>query len=338
MKTFSLLTKLVLTTLLFLSAFIPNQVSASTENVELDILNIEDIDVNPDRNYARGNNPSISVLDNGLVIAIKDYQGKLSYQLGEYKNEQLYWTYPEEYDTGQNPSVTVLDNGHILEVHDTGSGRLFYNLGRYEDGKIIWYRVGKQYDTGRRPDLITLSNGVVMEVHEGQLFGGGYYTFGRYDETYSTMNWFNVGNRYGGNIQETVIAQLHDGDIINVAEEFGRPSHIPLFYRIGSIGSYSISWSPKTQYDNGYLPSIAVLLSGHILEVHTGNSTDAWYRLGKREGDEINWYTLGGNYSKGQNNDLAVLYNGVVVDVHEDGNGTLWYNLGRQEGDKMVWF
>ncbi|MEW9503453.1 hypothetical protein, partial [Jeotgalibacillus marinus] len=134
------------------------------ERVDWDWTN----DVSADENYANGESPAITVLDNDLVVSVNDKDGKLSYQLGEYDNDKVYWTKPVEYGDGEKPTIATLENGDLLEVHEGENHELHYNLGRYEDGTIDWYSVDNYYGKGDHPNVTLLTNGDIVLVFEGQ--------------------------------------------------------------------------------------------------------------------------------------------------------------------------
>ncbi|MEW9503393.1 hypothetical protein, partial [Jeotgalibacillus marinus] len=163
MKTF---TKILIALLMIFTLNTPVGASASTENVTLEYLDIDELSSSD--NYANGENPSITVLDNGLVVSVNDKDGKTSYQLGEYEDDQIFWTHPVEYGGGEKPTIATLTNGNIIEVHEGGNHELHYNLGRYEDGKIDWYSVNNYYGKGDHPNVTLLTNGDIVLVFEGQ--------------------------------------------------------------------------------------------------------------------------------------------------------------------------
>lgn len=75
------------------------------------------------------------------------------------------------YDQGTSPAVTANQNGVILEVHDSGSGHIWYWSGELEtelgESRLSWRRHGR-YDTGRRPSVLLDSQGRVIEVHQSE--------------------------------------------------------------------------------------------------------------------------------------------------------------------------
>ncbi|MEV0593870.1 hypothetical protein [Nonomuraea cavernae] len=71
-------------------------------------------------------------------------------------------------DIGANPAVAINGRGQVVEVHDSGSGALWYWTGRYgADGRVTWLRHGR-YDSGVTPAVALNDNGDLVEVHQSQ--------------------------------------------------------------------------------------------------------------------------------------------------------------------------
>jgi hypothetical protein len=82
-------------------------------------------------------------------------------------------------DTGYNPAVAINAHGQVVEVHDSGSGALWYWTGTYgADGRITWLRHG-QYDSGATPAVALNNNGQVVEVHKSQSANTLWYHAGQ---------------------------------------------------------------------------------------------------------------------------------------------------------------
>ncbi|MET8336868.1 hypothetical protein ABZV14_19870 [Streptosporangium canum] len=105
-------------------------------------------------------------------------------------------------DLGHDPAVALNANGQIVEVHDSGSGVLWYWTGRYDDGRVTWLRHGK-YDTGRTPAVALNDNGDLVEVHQSQN---------------ATTLWYRVGHLGAdGEISWSSSRQYDNGVLPSVA-------------------------------------------------------------------------------------------------------------------------
>ncbi|GAA4909622.1 hypothetical protein HD597_008370 [Nonomuraea thailandensis] len=82
-------------------------------------------------------------------------------------------------DLGHNPAVAINGRGQVVEVHDSGSGDLWYWTGVYgADGRVTWLRHGR-YDSGVTPAVALNDNGDLVEVHQSQSATTLWYRVGR---------------------------------------------------------------------------------------------------------------------------------------------------------------
>ncbi|MEW9503338.1 hypothetical protein [Jeotgalibacillus marinus] len=303
-----------------------------------------------DRDFANGNDPSVAVLDNGLLVSIKELDGTLSYQIGEYKFDQIYWSSPVDYDTGASPSVTVLDNGLILEIHDSGNtlNNLHYNIGKYENGYINWYDQinNNYYDNGVEPSVTILDNGDILEVHRGgdplnPNMYKMYYNLGRYTSD-GRIHWYSMGNNYDSG-KDPYITTLQDGRVLEV-HGTSNLANDSLWYNLGSFEDGKINWTKNEQFDGFGKDPLAIQLDNGsiftIFEGTRGNNNPIWHRTGEMNGNEIKWTSSTENQLFGRSNSVVQLHDGTLLNVHKDpNNNTLWYQFGRFEPaqNNVVW-
>jgi hypothetical protein len=108
--------------------------------------------------------PSIDTL-RGRVLTLLSGDGK---SRTEYRR-----------DAGFNPSVAINGRGQIVEVHDSGSGDLWYWTGTYgSNGRVTWLRHGR-YDTGITPAVALNDSGQLVEVHQSENFTTLWYHVGQ---------------------------------------------------------------------------------------------------------------------------------------------------------------
>ncbi|MEW9503339.1 hypothetical protein [Jeotgalibacillus marinus] len=314
--------------------FNPIKSYASTDKVELDYLDINEVDPKP--YYSWGDNPTITVLDNGLVLSVSEYKGDLTYTLGEFYEGEIYWTFPVGYDTGKNPSVTTMDNGDVIEIHmGPIFTSLYYNLGRYEDGKINWYSIGNKYDSGRDPNITVLSTGNIVSLQRDSGSYNSSYVVGTYND--GSINWDDQFYRYGNNSHTSgnaSLTELNDGRILGSHENNGN-----LEYIIGNL----TNWNSPTIYEwYGRDPVSLQLDNGMILTMFEGTRGESptWYKTGELNGDEIKWTSSTFTQFNGTDNDVVQLQNGLLLNVHKDPNGpSLRYVLGTWDAEaNRVWW
>ncbi|MEW9503418.1 hypothetical protein [Jeotgalibacillus marinus] len=313
----------------------------------------------PDHGYASGNNPAITGLNNGLVVAIKDDGGHLSYQIGEYANDKMYWTVPVNYDTGKKPSVTTLPNGEIVEFHEDPTGKyLFYNLGRFDSisRSIDWYSVGNRYSTtvenkttpsvavvGKNNPKLALAFNETFFPFSQRLLYNQFSINGSY--TSSDGNW-GVMNSSGKNPSITPAHKYipYQGDFYGAYEFHEDGSNVVYQYMSYVGGNLSPNGITHT-YDLGKDPVGLQLDNGKILTMFEGNRGDnnpTWHYTGDITGSNtISWSSSSVTEFNGQKNDVIQLNNGLLLNVHEDPNSNkLRYLLGRWEDaqNRVVWW
>jgi hypothetical protein len=100
-------------------------------------------------------------------------------------------------DVGDDPAVAVNTKGQVVEVHDSGSGGLWFWSGVLgADGRVTWLRHEK-YDSGTTPAVTMNDAGVIVEVHKSQNNDGLYYHVGKMDAqggiTWSPSHQYDSG-------------------------------------------------------------------------------------------------------------------------------------------------
>jgi hypothetical protein len=131
--------------------------------------------------------PSVDTL-RGKVLTLLSGDGK---SRGEYRR-----------DVGYNPAVALNGKGQIVEVHDSGSGTLWYWTGTYgTDGRVKWLRHG-QYDSGKTPAIALNDNGWLVEVHQSQNESTLWSRTGRLGAD-GEITW-SASKKYGNGVLPTV--------------------------------------------------------------------------------------------------------------------------------------
>lgn len=108
--------------------------------------------------------PSIAALRGRILVVLS----------GNYDSRRCYLL-----DEGYNPAVAMNDSGAVVEVHDSGSGHLWYWTGQYQpDGTVEWHRHGR-YDTGADPAVTLNNGGWLVEVHRSEIKKDLWVTVGK---------------------------------------------------------------------------------------------------------------------------------------------------------------
>ncbi|MBB5867300.1 hypothetical protein F4553_000679 [Allocatelliglobosispora scoriae] len=152
------------------------------------MLDVKD-DLTDNFSYAAGNltalNKELSDVFGARLLTAKDVPGALG-TIGSLRGRVLtllsgHAGTRTEYkrDVGANPAVAINALGQVVEVHDSGSGTLWYWSGTYgSDGRVTWLRHGR-YGTGTTPAVALNDHGYLVEVHKSQNADTLWYQVGQ---------------------------------------------------------------------------------------------------------------------------------------------------------------
>ncbi|MGW0811078.1 hypothetical protein [Nonomuraea sp. NPDC002799] len=144
-------------------------------------------------------------------------------------------------DTGSSPAIAINGRGQVVEVHDSGSGELWYWSGTYgADGRVTWQRHGR-YDSGITPAVALNDNGDLVEVHQSQNEKTVWYHVGHLDAD-GEITW-SASRRYDNGILPTV--SFTDPAGTQVREIHRSPSTTQNWTWNGVLnaGAMTVSWS-----------------------------------------------------------------------------------------------
>ncbi|MEW9549782.1 hypothetical protein [Nonomuraea sp. NPDC050783] len=117
---------------------------------------------------------------------------------GDARTRTLY-----KRDAGTDPAVAMNARGQVVEVHDSGSGELWYWSGTYDaaDGRVTWLRHGR-YDSGVTPAVALNDAGDLVEVHQSQSATTLWYRVGRLAAD-GEITW-SASRRYDNGVLPTI--------------------------------------------------------------------------------------------------------------------------------------
>ncbi|MCF6474176.1 hypothetical protein FAF44_38225 [Nonomuraea sp. MG754425] len=105
-------------------------------------------------------------------------------------------------DSGYDPAVAINGRGQVVEVHESGSGDLWYWSGVYgSDGRVTWLRHGR-YDTGVTPAVTLNDAGDLVEVHQSENADTLWYRVGRLADD-GEITW-SASRQYDNGVLPTV--------------------------------------------------------------------------------------------------------------------------------------
>ncbi len=137
--------------------------------------------------YFTGEWPTVQELQDRFVLVLS----------GHEESRQLY-----KRDRGYHPAVAINDSGQVMEVHDSGSGSLWYWTGQMRsDGSVEWKRHGR-YDSGQTPAIALNNDGWFVEVHQSESASTLWSRSGYLDSDYNPV--FQNSEQYDEGIEPTI--------------------------------------------------------------------------------------------------------------------------------------
>jgi hypothetical protein len=172
-------------------------------------------------------------------------------------------------DTGSNPAIAINDNGQVVEVHDNGSGSLWYWTGQYgADGHLTWLRHGK-YDTGKDAAVALNDAGAVAEVHQAASGSNLWYRVGRLDST-GEITW-SAATKYDTGVLPTIA--FPDRTTSAVREIHQSQNNGQDWNWIGTAGATSITWTTHASTADARFPTTTATAAGRSVTVAAGTLT-----------------------------------------------------------------
>lgn len=143
-------------------------------------------DLTDNRSFAAGNLSHLNhIMEQSLSTlfdasepfdSVEDLRGRSLCVLSGDQGTRLSYLY----DEGYRPKVAI-SGDQLLEVHDSGSGHLWYWSGEVQQragqsAQVIWRRHGR-YDTGRHPTALLIGQSVI-EIHQSESANTLWYHIG----------------------------------------------------------------------------------------------------------------------------------------------------------------
>lgn len=208
-----------------------------------------------------GSWPSLDALRGRVIAVLSGDEGtRLSYRR----------------DTANNPSVSINTSGMVLEVHDSGSGELWYWSGQMDSqGEVRWLRHAR-YDTGDAPSVVLMDDGYVVEVHEAPGLNDRklWYRVGQLGSD-GNLSWSQAGGRSFPGDDEGVRPSLGMLSGTMVREIHESASTGLRWYWSGELnrGSGDVTWtrSDKGRTDDPLFPRALATRGARTIEVSVGD-------------------------------------------------------------------
>jgi hypothetical protein len=174
-------------------------------------------------------------------------------------------------DTGNNPAVAINRNGQVVEVHDSGSGTLWYWSGQYgADGRLTWRRHGR-YDTGKTPAVALNDDGTLVEVHQAPSGTNLWYRVGHLDAT-GEITW-SASVKYDTGTLPTIAFTDPAGTAVREIHKSQSTSQN--WDWAGTAGATSVAWTTHTATADPRFPTLTATAAARSVTVAAGTLTAA---------------------------------------------------------------
>jgi len=168
-------------------------------------------------------------------------------------------------DVGYHPAVAINSRGQIVEVHDSGSGTLWYWTGVLgSDGTVTWLRHGK-FDTGTTPAVALNDAGQIVEVHESEVTSALWYHVGQLGSD-GEITW-QASHQYDSGVTPTV-AFTGPNTLVEIHKS---QSNSQNWTWNGTLSGATVSWSGNAKTGNALLNKSSAGAAGRGVTVYNAS-------------------------------------------------------------------
>lgn len=134
--------------------------------------------------FTHGNNPSVALNDNNVVVVMNDISKKLQYSIGTVRGDTLGFSatgreFPGNQPDAKDPSVAVNRAGMLLEVHEQGND-IYFRGGILSGETARWPATAtKLVSNGSRPFISVNNTGTIFVTFQRD--NGVFFLIGTYD-------------------------------------------------------------------------------------------------------------------------------------------------------------
>ena len=260
-------------------------------------------------NYDDGEQTALAGHQSGLILEAHKTETTgglgLWYRLGSRNGYKVVWGPSQRFPwDGTWPNVAMNNEGIVLFISSSGrfksNSSLHYAVGQVNpyagtNQSITWLTPNYHFDSGFHSSTAFNNNGVIVEVHESGSGGTGlYYRVGHLKDPSGgefTIEWDSgdKGVKYDDGVNPQIAIDNSD-EAIEVhqvtAEHY-------MHYRRGPIFGGKLNFGGSPRYDNNSSEaSVALLDSGHVVEVHRQDDSVASARTGvldSNDPERIEW-------------------------------------------------
>jgi hypothetical protein len=257
--------------------------------------------------YDNGEQTSVAVNASGLVLEFHKSQNNAGiwYHFGKVEGASVTWGRSQHAGAdGYWPAVAISKEGYVIAVHSNkrqkSGADLYYQVGKIDPNgdqnqSITWLTGFIHWDRGFHASIAMNDNGVIVGVHETHGSSDSvYYRVGHlrnpaggdYTVDWDSGSW---GMEYESGWNPRIAINNHN----QIVEVHRVPGETLLHYRRGTVSGGIITFGDSRRYENYATdPSVALLDSGLVLEVHNDYSTGLVSKTGSlslSNGHDIEW-------------------------------------------------
>ncbi|GAA2206116.1 hypothetical protein GCM10009850_015740 [Nonomuraea monospora] len=235
-------------------------------------------------------------------------------------------------DTGHNPAVAINARGQVVEVHDSGSGELWYWSGAYgADGRVTWLRHGR-YDSGVTPAVALNDDGDLVEVHQSQSATTLWYRTGRIGAD-GEITW-SASRRYDNGVLPTVRFTDPAGTRLREIHRSQSSSQNWQWDGVLDAGAGTVAWSGNARTSDARFDKTTATSGGSRVRVWTGadGATSAQtlrVDTDRHAGDRVRYRQVA--FTEFQQGDSAELRQGALFYAAQ-ANASSFITAARQAG------
>jgi hypothetical protein len=251
-----------------------------------------DLQFNPFDLYDAGVQTSIALNSSGLALEFHRSQSdaKIWYRVGkqsQLNKSVIVWGNSQSAGAnGYWPAVALSKEGYVVEVHSDreqqNGSQQYYRVGKIdpngdENQSVSWKTDLIHWDRGSHTSIAMNDNGLIVGVHESSSSTGLYYRVGQLRNPAGgdyTIVWSSgsTGVKYDDGVSPHIAINNHN----QVVQVHQVTIESLLHYRRGTVSEGKVTFAESQRYDNDAgQPAVALLDSGLVLEVHTGDGLNS---------------------------------------------------------------
>ncbi|MBD1371443.1 hypothetical protein IC620_03625 [Hazenella sp. IB182357] len=226
-----------------------------------------------------GENPSITLTNDGYVVATYSKSGELYARTASIHATYLNWSRSERnYGSGENPSVafTGANNYELMFLYEKDNGYLGQAFAQYRGNGSIYYVSNPIWPQlkGSSPDLTMTSDGLALFSGSRNFRGPTrQYAFGQVDGDSISVTQISDEDSHFFKPQSSIVIK-DNGLFIEFFQNRNNMDYLE--YKIGQLSGSSIQWlntGGNNLMKKGVQPDVAIN-NQYVIQVHKYFSSD----------------------------------------------------------------